>query len=60
MKFEFDTTNLKRQVEENPLLAVGVGAAAVTAVTKLLNATTAHKNSKTWAKEVNRRNRNTK
>lgn len=47
--------NLVRQAEENPMLALGLGAGAVTALSKLLNAGTARSNSKTWQKEVNRR-----
>lgn len=48
-------TNLRRQAEENPVIAIGVGAAAVTAVTKLVHVTAESRNSKTWAKEVDRR-----
>lgn len=55
MKIEFDTTRLKKQVEENPLLAAGVLAGVLTGASKLMNANTARKNSKTWKKEVNRR-----
>ena len=47
--------NFKKQAEENPLLALGVGAAALTAVTKLIQAGTERRNSKTWEKEVDRR-----
>lgn len=47
--------NLKRQAEENPVAAVGVGAVAVQAVTKLLNAYIANKNSNAWKTEVARR-----
>lgn len=47
--------NLKRQTEENPMLAVGVGTVAVQAVTKLLNVYIANKNSNAWKKEVKRR-----
>lgn len=54
------TDNLKNQVEDNPMLAVGVGAAAVTALSRLLKASTEHRNSKTWKKEVNRRTKKTK
>lgn len=52
--------NLKRSAEENPLFALGVGAAALTAISKLLNAGTERKNSKAWAKEVDRRVRKSK
>jgi len=48
-------TNLRRQAEENPVIAIGVGAAAVTALSKLLSASNENRNSKAWAKEVNRR-----
>lgn len=54
------TDNLKLQIEDNPMLAVGVGAAAVTALSKLLNAGVGHRNSKTWKKEVNRRTKKNK
>lgn len=47
--------NLRRQTEENPMVAVGVGAAAIQAVTKLCNVYIANKNSNAWKKEVKRR-----
>ena len=50
--------NLKRQAEENPLMAIAIGTAAVAAATKLIQASTEHKNSATWAKEVERRRMN--
>lgn len=52
---QFDTTNLKRQIEEQPLIAAGVGAAVLSGAARLLNAVTANKNARTWAKEVARR-----
>lgn len=52
--------NLKRQAEENPMLAIAVGVTAITVVTKLLAANTEHQNAKTWAKEVDRRRMNIK
>lgn len=55
MKINFDTTKLKEQVEDNPLAAAGIGAAVLAGVSKLMNARTAARNSKTWAKEVDRR-----
>lgn len=55
MKIEFDTTNLKRQIEENPLVAAGVGATLLSGAAKLTNAITARRNSKTWKNEVVRR-----
>lgn len=54
-KFTFDTTKLKEQVEDNPLLAAGVLAGLLTGVSKLLNANTARSNAKTWKREVKRR-----
>jgi hypothetical protein len=47
--------NLKRQAEENPMLALGVGAAVVTVVTKFIGAGVDMRNSNAWAKEVARR-----
>lgn len=40
--------NLKREAEENPVVALGVAAALLTAVNKFMD-------SRTWRKEVNRR-----
>jgi len=60
MKFEFDTTNLKHQVEEQPLVAAGIGAALLAGAAKVLNAVTASRNAKTWRKEVDRRTKNAK
>jgi hypothetical protein len=60
MKISFDTTNLKRQVEENPLVAAGIGAALLSGATKLINARSNARNSRTWAKEVDRRRKNSK
>lgn len=47
--------NLKRQAEENPVAALAVSALVITAVTKLMQANTEARNSKSWAKEVDRR-----
>lgn len=52
---KFDTTNLKRQIEEQPLIALGLASAALSGVAKLMNAETARRNSKTWKREVQRR-----
>ena len=52
--------NLRRQAEENPLVAMGVAAALITAISKLSNSHTDAKNSKAWAKEVDRRVKKTK
>lgn len=51
-------TNLKKQAEENPVVALGVAAAAITAGAKLLDTVTAISNSRTHKKEVNRRIKN--
>jgi hypothetical protein len=47
--------NLKRQAEENPILALGIGAAAATAAAKLISSVASARNSRAWAKEVSRR-----
>lgn len=60
MQINFDTAKLKEQIEENPLLAAGIGAALLNGAAKLMKANTERKNSKTWAKEVNRRIRTPK
>lgn len=60
MKFEFDTTNLKNQIQDQPLVAAGIGAALLSGGAKLLNSVTASRNAKTWRKEVNRRTKNPK
>lgn len=56
-KFTFDTTKLKEQVEDNPLLAAGAAAALLTGISKLLDANTKRQNARTWKKEVNRRSK---
>lgn len=58
MKIEIDTSKLKQQIADNPLLAAGVGAALLNGTAKLLDANTKRVNAKTWRKEVNRRDRN--
>lgn len=60
MQINFDTTKLKEQIEQNPLVAAGIGAALLNGAAKLMKANTERKNSKTWAKEVNRRVKNSK
>lgn len=47
--------NLKTQVEENPVFALGVAAGLITAIGKLVEAKAKYGNSKTWDKEVDRR-----
>lgn len=54
-KITFDTTKLKAQIEENPLVAAGIAAAVLNGAAKLMNANTNRKNSTTWKREVNRR-----
>jgi hypothetical protein len=51
------TTNLKRQVEENPLAAIMIATTAATVVVKLISVSNEHRNSKAWSKEVDRRRR---
>ncbi len=47
----------KRLWDENPLVCVVVGIAAANAGAKLMNANSSRKNTKTWEKEVKRRER---
>jgi hypothetical protein len=46
---------LKAQVEEHPLETAVVLTALLTATAKVMQANTERKNSKTWAREVERR-----
>lgn len=46
---------LKHQAEENPLAALGVGAAAITAAAKLIDALSAAQGRRAYAKQVNYR-----
>jgi len=46
---------LSRQAEENPLLALTVLTAVAATATKLMQASAEQRNSKSWAKEVDRR-----
>lgn len=48
-------TNLQRQAEENPVVALGVAAGLIGAISKLLNASADTRNSKSWKREVKRR-----
>lgn len=50
-----DLTPLKRAWDENPLLVLGIGAAAVTSVAKLIDATSAAQGRRAYAKQVNHR-----
>jgi len=47
--------NLKREAEENPIVALGVTAALITAVSKLIDSSVDAKNAKAWQMEVARR-----
>jgi hypothetical protein len=59
-KPSFDTTNLRKQVEDQPLIAAGIGIAALNGFAKLIQANNDRKNSKTWKREVVRRERQSK
>lgn len=48
---------LKQQAEENPVVVIGVGAALLQGISKLMNANSARKNSKTYKREIARRER---
>lgn len=48
-----DLTPLKRAWDENPLLVLGVAAAAVTSVAKLTDAVSAAQGRRAYAKQVN-------
>lgn len=56
-KPKFNTDPLRRQVEEQPLIAAGIGIALLNGVAKLMQANTDRKRSKTWKREVVRRER---
>jgi len=47
--------NLIAQAEDNPVLTLGVVAGLIGAVSKLLDANTSARNSKTWKREELRR-----
>lgn len=57
---KIDTTKLKEQAEQNPLVVLGLGAALMQGAAKLMNANTGRKNAKTWKREVVRREKSTK
>lgn len=50
-------TNLKEYVQENPIIAIGIGVAAVTAVAKLIDASGHAVGSRAYAKQVNARHK---
>jgi hypothetical protein len=49
---------IKAKWNEDPMTCMVVGSLAATAVAKLISANTNSRNSKTWRKEVARRERN--
>lgn len=48
---------IKQTWEENPLVVIGIGAVAVNAAAKLMDANTRRTNAQAWQIEVDRRNR---
>lgn len=52
--------NFKTQFEENPVAVAVVAASVATVLVKIVEAGVSANNSRTWKKEVNRRNRKTK
>lgn len=48
-------TNLQRQAEANPVMALAVGAGLITAISKLVGVSVDAKNAKAWQQEVKRR-----
>jgi len=51
---------IKQAWEENPLMVIAIGAAALTAGAKVIDATSNYKGRKTWEREVDRRIRTTR
>jgi hypothetical protein len=51
---------LKLQAEENPIVALGIGAAILTAVGKFIDAAGHYRGSNAYARDVNRRIKKTK
>lgn len=52
-------TNLKQNAIENPMLTIAAAAAVVTATAKLIDAAGHARGSNAYAKDVNRRVKNT-
>jgi hypothetical protein len=52
--------NLKREAEANPVMAMAAAAALITAISKLVEAHGHHKGSVAFAKDVERRVRQSK
>jgi hypothetical protein len=51
---------LQSQAEENPMIALALAAAVLTASSKFINAAGAAYGQRTWSKEVARRTKSTK
>lgn len=47
--------NLKRQAAENPVVALGIAAALLTAMSKVMDSNTSRVSARTHAREVDRR-----
>jgi len=47
--------NLREQAEANPVVALGAAAVLITAISKLVEASTNSRNAKAWTAEVQRR-----
>lgn len=47
--------NLKKQAEENPQWAIGLGLGAIATMSTLMKHTTEAANARTYRKEINRR-----
>ena len=52
--------NLKKQAQENPVLALAAAAAVLTATSKLMQANNERSNSRTYRLETERRIRNSR
>lgn len=51
---------LQDQIEENPLVAIGIGVAVLTAGSKFIDAAGSAFGRRTWSKEVARRSKHAK
>lgn len=52
--------NLKHQAEENPMLAIVIAVGATTAIAKFIDASGRASGSRAYARDVNRRVKNSK
>lgn len=59
-KLTIDTTVILRKFEENPAALMAAAGAVAVGISKLMNASTARKNAKTWSREVKRRSNHKK